>query len=73
MKTIRLLYPDYVSGGLDTYYFGANLLAYILPRNEQQPLLKVDITPPDGKECSVTDGIYAKEGVTMDLYFVKND
>lgn len=23
MKTIRLLYPDYVSGGLETYYFGA--------------------------------------------------
>ena len=26
MKTIRLLYPDYVSGGLETYYFGAELL-----------------------------------------------
>lgn len=35
MKTIRLLYPDYVSGGLDTYYFGANLLAHILPENEK--------------------------------------
>ena len=31
MKTIRLLYPDHLSGGLDTYYFGANLLAHILP------------------------------------------
>lgn len=37
MKTIRLLYPDYVSGGLDTYYFGANLLAHILPENKNQP------------------------------------
>lgn len=62
-KTIRLLYPDYVSGGLDTYYFGANLLAHILPKNENQPLLKVEIPPPDGKERSVTDGIYAKEEV----------
>ena len=25
MKTIRLLYPDYLSGGLDTYYFGTEL------------------------------------------------
>ena len=33
MKTIRLLYPDYLSGGLETYYFGAKLLAHILPEN----------------------------------------
>ena len=49
MKTIRLLYPDHRSGGLDTYYFGANLLQHILPRNDNQPLVKVDIAPPDGK------------------------
>lgn len=63
MKTIRLLYPDYVSGGLETYYFGANLLAHILPANGNQPLLKVELTPPDGRERTVTDGIYAKDEV----------
>ncbi|MFR1517845.1 MAG: arginase family protein [Clostridia bacterium] len=63
MKTIRLLYPDYVSGGLETYYFGANLLAHILPENENQPLLKVEISPPKGKAYDVTEGIYAKEEV----------
>lgn len=63
MKTIRLLYPDYLSGGLETYYFGANLLAHILPKNENQPLLKVEIAPPDGKERCVSDGIYAKDEV----------
>ena len=63
MKTIRLLYPDYLSGGLETYYFGANLLAHILPENKNQPLIKVDIAPPDGNEKSVTDGIYAKDEV----------
>ena len=47
MKTIRLLYPDHESGGLDTYYFGSNLLQYILPQNSNQPLIKVDIAPPD--------------------------
>ena len=55
MKTIRLLYPDYLGGGLDTYYFGANLLTHFLPKNENQPLLKVNIAPPDGKERDVTD------------------
>ena len=63
MKTIRLLYPDHVSGGLDAYYFGANLLQYILPSNERQPVVKVDIMPPDGKEKAVTNGIYAEEEV----------
>lgn len=63
MKTIRLLYPDYVSGGLETYYFGAKLLAHILPANENQPMLEVKIAPPDGKELNVTDGVYGKEEV----------
>ena len=63
MKTIRLLYPDYVSGGLETYYFGAHLMAHILPGNERQPLVRVKIAPPDGREKRVTDGIYGKEEV----------
>ena len=63
MKTIRLLYPDHVSGGLDTYYFGANLLHYILPQNPNQPVVKVDIIPPNSKEKTVTNGIYAEEEV----------
>lgn len=67
MKTIRLLYPDYLSGGMETYYFGANLLAHILPANGNQPLLKVEITPPDGKERNVTDGIYAKDEVVVGI------
>ena len=60
MKTIRLLYPDYVRGCLDTYYFGANLLAHILPENKNQPLIKVDIAQPNSANKIITDGIYAK-------------
>lgn len=63
MKTIRLLYPDHVSGGLETYYFGANLLQYILPENKDQPLIKVAITPPDGREKAVTKGIWGEDEV----------
>lgn len=63
MKTIRLLYPDHVSGGLDTYYFGANLLQHILPPNANQSVIKVEIAPPDGKERPVTNGIYAEKEV----------
>ena len=63
MKTIRLLYPDYVSGGLETYYFGAHLLAHILPENKNQPLVKVEVTPPDGREKKVKNGIWGEEEV----------
>lgn len=63
MKTIRLFYPDHVSGGLDTYYFGANLLQYILPQNPNQPIIKVNVLPPDGAEKAVTNGIYAEAEV----------
>ncbi len=63
VKTIRLLYPDHVSGGLDTYYFGARLLAHILPPNAKQPLIKVGIAPPDGASKSVSRGIYAEDEV----------
>ena len=62
-KTIRLLYPDHVSGGLDAYHFGAELLAHILPANANQPLVRVDIAPPDGREKPVTGGICAEDEV----------
>ena len=67
MKTIKLLYPDHVSGGLDTYYFGADLLQYILPQNPNQPVVKVDIIPPNSKEKAVTNGIYAEKEVLLGI------
>ena len=63
MKTIRLLYPDYLGGGLDTYWFGAHLLRHILPPNSRQKTVTVDIPPPDGKPRQVCGGIYAKDEV----------
>ena len=63
MKTIRLLYPDYVSGGLETYYFGAHLLQHILPQNHNQKLVCVEISPPDGMLKEVAHGIYAEDEV----------
>lgn len=69
MKTIRLLYPDYISGGLDTYYFGAKLLQYIIPQNQNQPIIEVDILPPNGEEKSITNGILGEDEV---LYGIKN-
>lgn len=63
MKTIRLLYPDHVSGGLEAYHFGANLLQHILPANPDQPLVRVELPPPDGREKAVSQDIYALDEV----------
>lgn len=71
MKTIRLLYPDYVSGGLETYYFGANLLQHILPENKNQPLIKVAIAPPDGEEKAVVNGIFAEDEVLAGIRYAQ--
>ena len=72
MKTIRLLYPDHASGGIDTYYFGANLLQYILPANTNQPLIKVNIAPPNDKEKIVTNGISAEDEVLNGIKDAQN-
>ena len=72
MKTIRLLYPDHASGGIDTYYFGSNLLQYILPSNSNQPLIKVDIIPPNDQEKKVTNGISAEDEVLHGIKDAQN-
>ena len=63
MKTIRLLYPDHLSGGLDTYWFGAHLLRHILPPNPDQPLIQVDVPAPDGKPRPVAEGMRARKEI----------
>ena len=68
MKTIRLLYPDHVSGELETYYFGANLLQHILPLNPAQPVVRVDVAPPNGEEKPITNGIYAENEVLSGIW-----
>ena len=72
MKTIRLLYPDHASGGIDTYYFGANLLQHILPSNSNQPLIKVEIIPPNYEEKKITNGISAEDEVLNGIKDAQN-
>ena len=66
-KTVRLIYPDYQSRGLDTYYLGSKLMSCIIPKNAEQETLTVQIDPPGTKEYEVTDGIYARETVETNI------
>ncbi len=63
MKTIRLLYPDFVSGGLTTYWFGAKLLAHMLPDNPDQPLFEVKTAAPGEEDQAQTQGIRSRREV----------
>lgn len=63
MKTTRLLYPDHVGGGLSTYYLGAKLMSVILPENQSQKLVKVEVEAPDGREPVVSHGIASEDAV----------
>lgn len=65
MKTIRLLYPDSVSGGLSTYRLGARLMAALLPENDSQPLVKIDVPALGDADPAVTNGI-ASEAAVLD-------
>lgn len=64
-KTIRLLYPDSVSGGLSTYRLGARLMAALLPENDAQPLVKIDVPALGDADPAVTNGI-ASEATVLD-------
>lgn len=72
MKTIRLLYPDHVSGGLEEYYFGANLLQHILPANDNHKLVKVEVVPPNNKAKVVKNGIGGEDEVLSAILDAQN-
>lgn len=63
MKSLRLVYPDYLSGGLKEYYLGAKLLTQILPQNSNQPSFEVPIAPPSEAEFKIENGIFARNEV----------
>lgn len=63
MKTVRLIYPDALSGGLAEYSFGARLMAHIIPSNVSQETIEVDCAPSDDGKGRVVGGIYERDSV----------
>lgn len=56
---------------MDTYYFGAKLRQHILPQNENQPTIEVNIVPPNGEEKPITNGILGEEEVIYGIEIAK--
>lgn len=67
MATVRLVYPDYIGGGLTTYWLGAKLMEHLVPANPNQQTLRVEIAEPDGTLPEVVDGISGKETVVDNI------
>ena len=39
-----------------------------MPENGNQPIVRMEIAPPDGKEKAVTNGIYAEDEMKYRLF-----
>ncbi len=65
-KTIRLLMPQWQGGNNPNYSFGAELLAWLAPQNEQ-PLIRVPLHEPEGNQLEVERGIFGRNQVMNQL------
>ena len=65
-KTIRLLMPQWQGGNNPNYSFGAELLAWLAPQNEQ-PLIRVPVNEPEGNHLKIEKGIYGRTQVMNQL------
>lgn len=62
-KTIRLIAPDWQAGGRDAYYFGAQLLSWLLPNDNQQDEFKVNVAEPNEAELELENGVYGQSQI----------
>ena len=72
MESMRLVYADYLSGGLSEYYLGAKILNQILPQNKSQAIFEVPITPPNEAKSTIENGIYARKEILQNAKNAKN-
>ncbi|GGG52080.1 arginase family protein [Paenibacillus radicis (ex Gao et al. 2016)] len=65
-QTIRLLMPQWQGGNNPNYSFGAELLAWLAPDNDQ-PLIHVPVQAYDGVPLENEDGIYGRKQLLQQL------
>ncbi len=66
-KTIRLIAPDWQGGNKQEYYFGAELLAWLAPKNAQHKEITLDIEKPNNEELAMENGVVAQSIVKRNV------
>ena len=76
-KTIRLVAPDWQGGNKPEYYFGAELLSWLAPKNHNQKEIKLDIKKPLNGKLEKENGVVAqsmvKDNVNMAVKVLKEE
>lgn len=76
-KTIRLIAPDWQGGNKREYYFGAELLSWLAPKNDYHKEIKLDIEAPFHEELVKENGVVAqsivKQNVSMASKVLKEE
>lgn len=62
-NTLRLIYPDWQSGNKAEYYFGSNLLESLIPKNEKQKEIKINVEPPQNNKLSQENGVFGQSQI----------
>lgn len=65
-KTVRLLMPQWQGGNNPNYFFGAELLAWLAPNNDQ-PLIRVPVHAYDGTPLVNENGTYGRKQLLEQL------
>jgi len=66
-KTIRLLAPDWQGGNKREYYFGAELLSWLAPKNDDQKEIRLAIKEPELEQLVKENGVIAQSIVKQNV------
>jgi len=70
-KTLRLLAADWQAGNKPEYYFGAELLSWLAPQNNNQKEVRLPIAHPDTTNLLKENGVVAQKVVKENVQISK--
>jgi arginase len=70
-KTLRLLAADWQAGNKPEYYFGAELLSWLAPQNNNQKKVRLPIAHPDTTNLLKENGVVAQKVVKENVQISK--
>lgn len=71
-NTIRLIAPDWQAGGKTAYYYGAHLLNWLVPDNNNQEEFKISVSEPNEKELNLENGVYGQSQIKDQVLQAQN-